>query len=154
MNAPARDLTPVDPLEAHLHGRRLRRLLESYGYSVSSVDMAAGSLVTVVSPPASRREVIVSGELQLDPELCLLAVDGDVVELTQTETAIVGALLMRGGAVVTQAELFAAIWPGDDPVVCKNRLYAHIFALRRKLIGAKSIATIHTSRCGYRLAAG
>jgi hypothetical protein len=48
--------------------------------------------------------------------------------------------------------LSPALAPGVDPAVCKNRLYAHVFTLRRKLASAAAPATIHGSRRGYRLA--
>jgi DNA-binding response OmpR family regulator len=139
-----------DTLDVHLHGLRLRRLLESYGYSVASVGTASGNLVTVVAPPQARSERVSVGRLQLDPDLQLLGFDGRVVELTAIETSIVHALMLRADSIVPQRELIAALWPDADPVVCKNRLYAHIFTLRRKL--ATAGAAIHGSRRGYRLA--
>jgi DNA-binding winged helix-turn-helix (wHTH) protein len=142
----------VDALDAHLHGLRLRRLLESHGYSVASVGTASGNLVTVVAPPDIRRERVIAGGLQLDPDMQLLGFDGRVVELTASETAVLHTLLLRAETVVPQRELITALWPDKDPAVCKNRLYAHIFTLRRKLAGARARATIHGSRRGYRLA--
>lgn len=141
----------ADALDVHLHGRRLRRLLESYGYRVASIGTTSGNLVTVVAPPQARREPISAAGLQLDPDLQLLACDGRVVNLTASETSVLHALLLRAETVVPQRELIAALWPGVNPAACKNRLYAHVFTLRRKLAGA---ATIHGSRRGYRLTAG
>lgn len=144
----------TDSLDVHLHGRRLRRLLESYGYSVASIGSASGNLVTVVAPPQARREPIAAAGLQLDPDLQLLACDGRVVNLTASETLVLHALLLRAETIVPQRELIAALWPGTNPATCKNRLYAHVFTLRRKLAGARAAATIHGSRRGYRLAVG
>jgi DNA-binding winged helix-turn-helix (wHTH) protein len=141
-----------DTLDIHVHGMRLRRLLESYGYSVASVGAASGNLVTVVAPPAERSERIAAGGLDLDPDLQLLGYDGRVVPLTASETSVLHALLLRAGTVVPQRELITALWPDADPQVCKNRLYAHIFTLRRKLAAACESAKIHGSRRGYRLA--
>lgn len=141
-----------DTLDVHLHGLRLRRLLESYGYSVASVGTASGNLVTVVAPPESRRERVTAGRLHLDPDLQLLGFDGCVVELTATETSVLHPLLLRAGTIVPQRELIAALWPDVDPALCKNRLYAHVFTLRRKLASACAAAKIHGSRRGYRLA--
>jgi DNA-binding response OmpR family regulator len=142
----------VDALDVHLDGRRLRRLLESHGYSVASMGTASGNLVTVVAPPESRRDRVTAGGLQLDADLQLLGFDGRVVQLTATETTVLHALLVRAETVVPQRELIAVLWPDADPAVCKNRLYAHVFTLRRKLASACSAATIHGSRRGYRLA--
>lgn len=141
-----------DTLDVHLHGVRLRRLLESFGYSVASVGTASGNLVTVVAPPQARRERVTAGRLHLDPDLQLLGVDGRVVELTASETSVLHMLLLRAGTIVPQRELIAALWPDTDPGLCKNRLYAHVFTLRRKLASASGAATIQGSRRGYRLA--
>jgi DNA-binding response OmpR family regulator len=141
----------ADALDVHLHGLRLRRLLESYGYSVASVGSASGNLVTVVAPPPASRERVTAGRLHLDPELQLLGFDGCVVELTATETTVLHTLLLRAETVVPQRELIAALWPDVDPAACKNRLYAHVFTLRRKLANASAGAKIQASRRGYRL---
>jgi DNA-binding response OmpR family regulator len=142
----------TDALDTHLHAGRLRRLLESYGYRVASVGTSSGNLVTVVAPPESRREPITAAGLQLDPELQLLGFDDRIVELTAAETSVLHTLLLRAETIVPQRELIAALWPDDDPAVCKNRLYAHVFTLRRKLAAACARATILGSRRGYRLA--
>ncbi len=141
----------TDTLDVHVHGLRLRRLLESYGYSVASVGTASGNLVTVVAPPQSHRERVAAGGLHLDPDLQLLGFDGRVVQLTASETSVLHALLLRAETVVPQRELISALWPDADPAICKNRLYAHVFTLRRKLACACAGAAIHGSRRGYRL---
>ena len=144
----------TDSLDVHLHGRRLRRLLESYGYSVASIGAASGNLVTVVAPPQERRELISGGSrITIDPDLQLLACDGRVVNLTASETLVLHALLVRAETIVPQRELIAALWPGINPATCKNRLYAHVFTLRRKLAGARSAAAI-SPRFGRRMATG
>lgn len=84
-------------------------------------------------------------------ELQLLGFEGRVVELTATETAVLHALLLRAETIVPQRELIAALWPDVDPAACKNRLYAHVFTLRRKLANAAPGAKIQGSRRGYRL---
>jgi DNA-binding response OmpR family regulator len=142
----------IDALDEHVHALRLRRLLESFGYSVASVDAARGNLVTVVVPPSQRRERVRAGGLYLDPDMQLLRFEGRVVQLTASETSLLHALLVRANNVVPQHELIAALWPGGDPAVCKNRLYVHMFTLRRKLAGACAAVRIHGSRRGYRLA--
>jgi DNA-binding response OmpR family regulator len=147
-------LLSTDSLDFHLHGQRLRRLLESYGYSVASIGTASGNLVTVVAPPQARREPVSAAGLQLDPDLQLLACGDRVVNLTASETSVLHALLLRAETIVPQSELIAALWPGANPATCKNRLYAHVFTLRRKLADAGAAATIHGSRRGYRLALG
>lgn len=82
----------------------------------------------------------------------MLAFEGRVVRLTASETSVLHVLLLRAETIVPQRELIAALWPDTDPAVCKNRLYAHVFTLRRKLAGACADVAIHGSRSGYRLA--
>jgi DNA-binding SARP family transcriptional activator len=65
---------------------------------------------------------------------------------------VLHALLLRAETIVPARQLIAALWPDSDPAVCKNRLYAHVFTLRRKLAAARARATILGSRRGYRLA--
>lgn len=143
----------ADAIDAHLHARRLRRLLESHGYEVASVTNERGRLVTVIAPSAAPRAPLAACGLELDPELGLLACAGGLVELTTIETVLLHVLLLRADAIVTQRELSAAVWPGSAPAACANRLYAHIFCLRRKLARAGANASIQTARRGYRLAA-
>jgi DNA-binding winged helix-turn-helix (wHTH) protein len=108
----------------------------------------------VFVPPPAPRHTVVAGNAELDPDLGLLGIDGRVIELTAIETTVAHALLVRAGGVVTQAELIDTLWPGDDLGACKNRLYTHVFGLRRKLQSVHARLAIHTSRCGYRLAVG
>ena len=82
----------------------------------------------------------------------MLAFEGRVVRLTASETSVLHVLLLRAETIVLQRELIAALWPDTDPAVCKNRLYAHVFTLRRKLASACADVAIHGSRSGYRLA--
>jgi DNA-binding winged helix-turn-helix (wHTH) protein len=108
-------------------------------------------MVVLVPSPAPRRTVV-AGEAELDPELGIRGINGRMVELTAIETTVAHALLVRAGGIVTQAELIDTLWPGDDLSACKNRLYTHVFGLRRKLQSVQARLAIHTSRCGYRLA--
>lgn len=141
----------ADALDVDGHGRRLRRLLEAHGYRVASVGSEGGNLITIISPPAMRHERISAGGLRLNPALQVLSFEGVTVELTAAETSLMLALLRRAGSTVPQRELMASLWPELDPRACKNRLYAHVFTLRRKLAQACSSASIQTSLRGYRL---
>jgi two-component system, OmpR family, response regulator len=98
---------------------------------------------------AARPAVLRVGGLELDvgDRRCML--DGDVVELTPREFAIVEYLMRRAGEVVPKADILAHVWDfafdGDDNVV-----EVHVSALRRKL----DPATIETVRgAGYRIVA-
>lgn len=141
-----------DALDVTGHGRRVRRLLEASGYHVASVGAQGENLITIISPPARHRERVSAGRLRLDPDLQELACADRNVELTLTETSIMHVLLRHADTVVSQSELIATLWPEDDPATCKNRLYAHIFTLRRKLAQVSARARIRTAQQGYRLA--
>jgi len=141
----------ADVLDVAGHGRRLRRLLEAHGYRVASVGADGGNLITIISPPALRHDRISAGGLRLNPGLQLLSYEGRGVDLTATETSVMHALLLSAGSAVPQRELIAGLWPELDPAACKNRLYAHVYTLRRKLALACSQASIQTTLRGYRL---
>jgi len=142
----------VDLLDAHLQRERLRRLLESHGYDVASVEVDRGNIqASVALPHGSRRNVVRVGDMQLDPDLELVALDGALVRLTATETSILHALMLRYGVFVATSDFIATIWPGGDAAACKGRLYTHVCTLRRKLSAARAGVSIESSRLGYRL---
>ena len=90
-----------------------------------------------------------AGSLALDVGARRCTLDGEPVELTPREFAIVEYLLRRPGEVVPKADILAHVWDfsfeGDDNVV-----EVHVSALRRKL----GPATIETVRgAGYRIVA-
>jgi DNA-binding response OmpR family regulator len=144
-------MVSADALDVTGHSRRLRRLLEAHGYRVASVGSEGGNLITIISPPEPRHERISASGLRLDLGLQVLSFAGTGVELTATETSVMHALLLRAGSTVSQRELIASLWPELDPKACKNRLYAHVFTLRRKLAQASPRAGIQTTLRGYRL---
>ena len=139
-------------LDFHLHGLQLRRLLESHGYTVTSLGQESGRLVTVVAPPANRRNRVAAGSLELDVEHQVVQSGGLSIDLTPIETALLRELLVSVGETVTQHELVRAAWPGHDVAECRERLHYHVFALRRKLRRAgDTLATVTTAKTGYRL---
>ena len=96
---------------------------------------------------AARPAVLRVGSLELDVGARRCTLDGEVVDLTPREFAIVEYLMRRAGEVVPKADILAHVWDfafdGDDNVV-----EVHISALRRKL----GPATIETVRgAGYRI---
>jgi DNA-binding response OmpR family regulator len=98
---------------------------------------------------AARPAVLRAGSLALDVGARRCTLDGEPVELTPREFAIVEYLLRRPGEVVPKADILAHVWDfsfeGDDNVV-----EVHVSALRRKL----GPATIETVRgAGYRIVA-
>jgi len=139
-------------LDAHLQRERLRRLLERHGYAVSSVEVAQGSIeASVALPPGARHSVVQVGDIQLDADLELVALGGELVRLTATESSILHALMLRYGTFVSTAELIGAIWPGENPAICKGRLYTHVCTLRRKLSDVRKSFAIESGRRGYRM---
>jgi DNA-binding response OmpR family regulator len=98
---------------------------------------------------AARPAVLRVGGLELDVGARRATLDGEVVDLTPREFAIVEYLMRRHGEVVPKADILGHVWDfafdGDDNVV-----EVHISALRRKL----GPATIETVRgAGYRIVA-
>ena len=98
---------------------------------------------------AARPSVLHVGGLELDVGARRCTLDGEAVDLTPREFAIVEYLMRRAGEVVSKSDILAHVWDfafdGDDNVV-----EVHISALRRKL----GPATIETARgAGYRIVA-
>jgi two-component system, OmpR family, response regulator len=98
---------------------------------------------------AARPAVLRVGDLELDVGARRCTLDGEVVELTPREFAIVEYLMRRAGEVVPKADILAHVWDfafdGDDNVV-----EVHVSALRRKL-GPSTIETVRGA--GYRIVA-
>ena len=74
--------------------------------------------------------------------------EGRRVELTAREWAVLEALVLRAGHIVSKTDLDALVL-GNDAEVVSNALEVHISALRRKL-GRELIETVRGM--GYRLA--
>ena len=74
--------------------------------------------------------------------------EGRRVELTACEWAVLEALVLRAGRIVSKTDLDALVL-GNDAEVVSNALEVHISALRRKL-GRELIETVRGM--GYRLA--
>ncbi len=97
---------------------------------------------------SARPTVLSAGSLRLDVAARRCTVNGEPVELTPREFAIVEYLLRRRGEVVPKAHILAHVWDfafeGDGNVV-----EVHVSALRRKL-GPTLIETVRGA--GYRIA--
>jgi len=97
---------------------------------------------------ASARPTVLTGAgIVLDPAARTCTLNGDPIELTGREFAVLEYLLRRVGEVVPKNEILQHVWDfayeGGDNVV-----EVHISALRRKL-GASTIETARGS--GYRI---
>ncbi len=76
--------------------------------------------------------------------------DGDRVELTAREWAVLEALALRPGRIVAKADLERLVL-GFDTVLASNALEVHVSSLRRKL-GRELVQTVRGM--GYRIGGG
>ncbi len=104
-------------------------------------------LVERVRHAAAPSPVALAPPLAVDAGARQVRRDGRAVTVTPSELAILEALVARGGALVTKAQLAEALPGRPRP----NTVEAHVSGLRRKLasIGAPPIKTVH--RQGYLL---
>lgn len=87
------------------------------------------------------------GSLVLDPVRKSVTRDGDIVDLSAKEFAVLEALMQRPGAVLSRAKLEESVY-GWQEEVGSNAIEVHLHNLRRKLGGA----TIKNVRgVGYRV---
>jgi two-component system response regulator QseB len=84
--------------------------------------------------------VLEHGEIELDPAAHEVRRNGEPVELSAREFALLEALLARPGAILSRAQLEEKLYGWSDPVE-SNAVEVHIHALRRKL-GADFIRNV------------
>ncbi len=94
-------------------------------------------------------ETRVFGALRIDPIARTVTLNGQAVDLTAQEFAILMALIRRPGAIVSRARIEEALYNWERAVE-SNTIEVQIHRLRRKL-GASTIQT-HRGQ-GYRLVA-
>lgn len=87
------------------------------------------------------------GAVEVDLVARCACLDAVPVELTAREWAVLEALVLRAGRIVSKAELEQLVL-GMDAVLASNALEVHISALRRKL-GRELVETVRG--LGYRL---
>jgi len=112
-------------------------------YVVKPFDLGelAARLRALLRRGAGRAEpVIAYGNLHLNPSTREVRVDGEVVQLSARELALLEALLARPGAILSRAQLEDKLYGWNDPVE-SNAVEVHIHALRRKL-GADLIRNV------------
>jgi DNA-binding response OmpR family regulator len=102
--------------------------------------------------PAMRAGAARFGDVVVDPAARTVMRGGRLVELTPKEFELLIALLARGGAVATRADLMREVWGYSDDAVSRT-IDTHIGELRRKLeADPASPRHILTARkVGYRL---
>jgi DNA-binding response OmpR family regulator len=99
------------------------------------------------SPPG---DIVVIGELEIDPAARLVRIAGDVVHLTPTEFDLLALLAARPGVVFSREQLLAEVWGWRDGSG-QRTVDSHVRGLRRKL-GSDLVRTVHG--VGYALEAG
>jgi DNA-binding response OmpR family regulator len=91
------------------------------------------------------------GNLRLDPSICEVTYDGQLLRLTSKEYAILELFLRNTHRIFSQSALLDHLWSFDEPPL-ENTVRAHIKSLRRKLkeVGGEDlIETVYG--LGYRL---
>ena len=93
------------------------------------------------------------GDLALDATALRLTGPNAAARLTKNETALLEALMRRGGQLVSREALFHAVWGAED-FVEEGNLDSYIHFARRRLRAVGSAASIRTVRgAGYCLEA-
>jgi two-component system, OmpR family, response regulator MprA len=91
------------------------------------------------------------GDLELDPATREVRRDGDPIELTRTEFALLELFLLNPRQVLTRSIIFERVW-GYDFGFGSNSLDVYIGYLRRKTEAGGKTRLIHTIRgVGYAL---
>jgi DNA-binding response OmpR family regulator len=104
------------------------------------LDELAARMRVAVRRSAGRGDpVIEHGELRLNPVTREVHKAGEAVTLSAKEFAVLEALLMRPGAVLSRAQLEDRLYGFGDAVE-SNAVEVYVHALRRKL-GSESIRT-------------
>lgn len=98
-------------------------------------------------------EVLIHGQLRVEPSRHECRVGDDVVVLTVSEFALLSALLRRPGHVLSRQQLVERAY-GDDHFLSDRTIDSHMRRIRRKLkdAGYEGIETVYG--VGYRLAEG
>ncbi|BCJ49463.1 DNA-binding response regulator [Actinoplanes sp. NBRC 14428] len=96
-----------------------------------------------------RPAVLRHGDVELDPALRKVTVDGSEVALTAREFALLEYLIRRPGEVVSKTELLDHVWDAALETA-ENAVEVYVGYLRRK-IGRERLETVRGA--GYRLAA-
>ncbi len=140
----ARD-APVDRVRA-LDGGADDYLVKPFDYG----ELLARLRALLRRPSGERDPVLRCGSLLVDPATREVTVDGEPVDLTPREHAILELLTRRAPAVVSRRSIALHAWPEEADALGSNTIEVHIARLRGKI--AHSDARIETVRgSGYRL---
>ncbi|KTT14515.1 response regulator transcription factor [Pseudacidovorax intermedius] len=101
----------------------------------------------------ARPAVLTVGALRLDPVSHAVTRQGQPIELTQKEFALLHILMRHPGEVVSRARIAEQIWK-DDLIAIDNLIDVHMGNLRRKLEGLADPTIVTVRGRGFRLAVG
>lgn len=87
---------------------------------------------TVAADQAPSGAMVTTGALHIDPDAHTASVDGEPIDLTRTEIALVYLLVSNGGRVFSRAYLLDTIW-GADYVDGDRSVDNTVLRLRKKL---------------------
>ncbi len=97
-----------------------------------------------------KASVIELGNLSFNTSAMSAAIDGQPLNMTRRELALLGLLVKNRGQVLSKERLLDGIYSFDDAVVGVNAIELYVARLRKRLAG--SDVTIRTLRgLGYRL---
>ncbi len=119
-------------------------------FELKELDARLRALLRHALPPRDANLSV--GDLQFDPGAMLATRAGRQIPLTRAQGAILGLLLQRSPAVVSQQALIEQVWPQREGDI--RALHTHIYELRAlvdKPFGKAMIQTVHG--VGYRLMA-
>ena len=94
--------------------------------------LALVSAVRPVRPVAQRDAVLRCGALELAPAAGTVRLRGSLVRMPPREFRVLEHLMAHEGRVVSQAQLWAAVWGGAAPSA-SNTVSVHVRRLRRRL---------------------
>jgi two-component system OmpR family response regulator len=95
----------------------------------------------------ARPTVMRSGSVEVDPGTRRVLREGQEIEITAREFALLSYLTRHAGRVVSKAELYEHVWESHDPGRGLNVVEVYVGYLRRKL-GREAIETVRGA--GYR----
>jgi two-component system phosphate regulon response regulator PhoB len=102
--------------------------------------------------PASARNVLSAGPLEIDKDAHTVSVDGEPIDLTATEYKLLLTLADRRGRVQSRSQLLETVWE-SAPDIQTRTVDMHVQRLRSKLGAAGDL--IETVRgFGYRMQRG
>jgi two-component system, OmpR family, response regulator len=143
---PALMLTARDQLQDRLRG--LDGGADDYLVKPFAPEELAARLRAVLrSSSGGGAERLVFGDVQISPGARTVRQRGEPVELTAREWAVLEALALRAGRIVSKSELESLVL-GFEAELASNALEVHVSSLRRKL-GREIVATVRG--LGYRV---